>query len=158
MFCVIKSTGIFRSLSLQIPDFFICSLDISTGMSKTHLSSLSPQTFLLSPLRRIPSTIPGQAQKSEVTPWFPPLSHAPGLIHYQILLSHPSPQSLKCILISVQFFKDFLTIFQVFIQFVTISFLFYGFWFVCFFAVGLWGPRSQPTKDGALCNMKVKSS
>lgn len=149
MFCVIKSMGIFRSLS-QIPDFFICSLDISTGMSKTELTFL-PSPPNISPFPTSKNTFHHpliQAQKSSDT-LISSLSHMPQVSSItKSLLSHPSPQSLKCILISVQF-KDFLTIFQIFIQLLLYRFCFMVFGLFVFSSEASGAPDPQPTKDGA---------
>ncbi|CAM9264369.1 unnamed protein product [Rangifer tarandus platyrhynchus] len=112
MFCVIKSKGIFRSLS-QIPDSFICSLGISTGMSKTELTLLpsAPKHFSFPHFEGYLPPSPIQAQKPSDT-LIPPLSHGPGLIHY-LIPSLPSTPTESQVYpnFSTIFFKIFLTIF-----------------------------------------------
>ena len=108
MFCEIKLKGIFRSLSLK----FLTLLFVHWTSPQVCLKQSSPFFPLppnISPFPTLKGTFhhPPSKLRNQVTPWFL-LSQMPQVSSItKSLHSHPSPQSLKCILISVQLFLRF---------------------------------------------------
>ena len=146
MFCVIKLKGIFRSLSLK----FLTLLFVHWTSPQVCLKQSSPFFPLppnISPFPTLKGTFhhPPSKLRNQVTPWFLLSQMLQVSSITKSLHSHPSPQSLKCILISVQFF---LRIFDHFLK-ALFNLLQYCFCFMfCFFGWwGLWDPRS-PTNQG----------
>lgn len=106
----------------------------------------------ISPFPTLKNTFhhPPSKLRNQVTPWFPPLSHAPGLIHYQIPSFPFIPTESQVYLnFSAIFLKIFWPFFKSLFNSLPYRFCFMvfgGFFFRCE-ASG--APDPQPTKDGA---------